>query len=160
MKQKKAKEALIWRFRHFCAVFGCLLAVSLNGSASSVFAGTSETVQAPKPWELVKREDIAKVWSGNPVGFAFKMHENFLFIAFYDGDEMIGMLNPEIIKTSAPFEAEEGCLSLDGTRKAKRFRSIKVRWQNERMETRIRTFTGWTAQIIQHEVDHLNGIII
>jgi len=81
-------------------------------------------------------------------------------IAFYDGDEMIGMLNPEIIKQSAPFEAEEGCLSLDGTRKTKRFRSIKVRWQNERMETRIRTFTGWTAQIIQHEVDHLSGIII
>lgn len=81
-------------------------------------------------------------------------------IAFYDGDEIVGMLNPEIIKTSAPYEAEEGCLSLDGTRKTKRFRSIKVRWQNERMETRIRTFTGWTAQIIQHEVDHLNGIII
>ena len=81
-------------------------------------------------------------------------------IAFYDGDEMIGMLNPEIIKKSAPYEAEEGCLSLDGTRKTKRFRSIKVQWQNERMETRIRTFTGWTAQIIQHEADHLDGIII
>lgn len=81
-------------------------------------------------------------------------------IAFYDGEEIIGMLNPEIIKTNAPYEAEEGCLSLDGTRKTKRFRSIKVRWQNERMETRIRTFTGWTAQIIQHEVDHLSGTII
>jgi peptide deformylase len=70
------------------------------------------------------------------------------------------MLNPEIVKASAPYEAEEGCLSLDGTRKTKRFRSIKVQWQNERMETRIRTFTGWTAQIIQHEVDHCNGVLI
>lgn len=81
-------------------------------------------------------------------------------IAFYDGDEIIGMLNPEIIKATASYEAEEGCLSLDGVRKTKRFRSIKVRWQNERMETRIRTFSGWTAQIIQHEIDHLSGIII
>ncbi len=70
------------------------------------------------------------------------------------------MLNPEIIRFSDPFEAEEGCLSLTGTRKAKRYRSIKVRYQNERMQVRLKTFTGWTAQIIQHEIDHCNGILI
>jgi peptide deformylase len=56
---------------------------------------------------------------------------------------------------------EEGCLSLlGGPRKTKRFRKIKVRWQNEAMQTRIKTFSDWTAQIIQHEVDHCNGILI
>ena len=70
------------------------------------------------------------------------------------------MFNPEIIKRSGPYEAEEGCLSLTGTRKTKRFRSIKVRYQNEKFQTRFKTFTGWTAQIIQHEIDHCEGIII
>ena len=54
----------------------------------------------------------------------------------------------------------EGCLSLDGVRKAKRYRSIRVRYQNETFETRLKTFTGWTAQIIQHEIDHCNGVLI
>ena len=57
-------------------------------------------------------------------------------------------------------EAEEGCLSLSGTRKTKRYQTIKVQWQNEKFQTRVKTFTGWTAQIIQHEVDHCEGIII
>ena len=72
----------------------------------------------------------------------------------------MAMLNPEIIKCSEPYEAEEGCLSLSGIRKTKRYRSIKVRYQNEQMQTRLKTFTGWTAQIIQHEIDHCNGILI
>ena len=59
-----------------------------------------------------------------------------------------------------PYEAEEGCLSLNGTRKTKRFRSIKVQWQNEMLQTRLKTFTGWTAEIIQHEIDHCEGILI
>ena len=70
------------------------------------------------------------------------------------------MFNPEILKKSGPSEAEEGCLSLTGTRRARRWKSIKVRWQNERFQERIKTFTGWTAQIIQHEIDHCQGIII
>ena len=70
------------------------------------------------------------------------------------------MFNPEIIKRSGPYEAEEGCLSLTGTRKTKRFHSIKVRYQTEKFQTRFKTFTGWTAQIIQHEIDHCEGIII
>ena len=70
------------------------------------------------------------------------------------------MFNPEIVKASDAYDAEEGCLSLTGKRKAKRYRSIKVRWQNEAMQVRLKTFTGWTAQIIQHEIDHCNGILI
>ena len=70
------------------------------------------------------------------------------------------MYNPVIVKCSGPYEAEEGCLSLTGTRKTKRWRSIKVQYRNEEFQTRLKTFTGWTAQIIQHEIDHCNGILI
>ena len=76
-----------------------------------------------------------------------------------DGTYMV-MLNPEVIKKSGPYEAEEGCLSLTGTRKAKRWQSIKVQYQNEQFQTRFKTFTGWTAEIIQHEIDHCEGILI
>jgi len=76
-------------------------------------------------------------------------------IAFDSGGENLVLFNPQILKKSGPYEAEEGCLSLEGTRKAKRWRSIKLQYQ-----TRIRTFTGFTAQIIQHELDHCDGIII
>ena len=81
-------------------------------------------------------------------------------IAFDNEGSYMVMFNPEIVKCSGPYEAEEGCLSLPGTRKTKRYRSIKVRYQNEQFQTRLKTFTGWTAQIIQHEVDHCNGILI
>ena len=71
------------------------------------------------------------------------------------------MLNPEIIRCDGEYETEEGCLSLlGGPRKTKRFQKIKVRYQTEKMEVRLKTFTGWTAQIIQHEIDHCNGILI
>ena len=81
-------------------------------------------------------------------------------IVFNNEDKYMVMFNPEIIKKSGPYEAEEGCLSLTGTRKAKRWQSIKVWYQNEQFQTRFKTFTGWTAQIIQHEIDHCEGIII
>ena len=81
-------------------------------------------------------------------------------IAFDNEGTYMVMFNPEIIKKSQPYEAEEGCLSLTGTRKAKRWKSIKVQYQNEQFQTRFKTFTGWTAQIIQHEIDHCAGIII
>lgn len=70
------------------------------------------------------------------------------------------MLNPVIVKKSGSYETEEGCLSLPGTRKTRRWKSIKVQYQNERFQTRLQTFTGWTAQIIQHEIDHCEGILI
>ena len=81
-------------------------------------------------------------------------------IAFDNEGKYMVMFNPEIVKRSEPYEAEEGCLSLPGTRKAKRYRSIKVQYQNEQFQTRFKTFTGWTAQIIQHEINHCNGVLI
>ncbi len=81
-------------------------------------------------------------------------------IIFDDGGGATVMFNPEIVKRSGPYEAEEGCLSLPGTRKAKRYRSIKLRYQNEALETRLKTYTGYTAQIIQHELDHCDGVLI
>ena len=81
-------------------------------------------------------------------------------IIFDDNGSATVMFNPEIVRCSGVYEAEEGCLSLSGTRKAKRFHSIKVRYQNERFETRIKTYTGFPAQIIQHEIDHCNGILV
>lgn len=77
-----------------------------------------------------------------------------------DGSYMI-MMNPEIINQSGPYDTEEGCLSLlGGPRKTKRFQKIKVQYQTLEFQTRLKTFTGWTAQIIQHEIDHCNGILI
>lgn len=95
------------------------------------------------------------------VGMAANMiGVNRRIIAFDNEGEYMLMFNPEIIKKSSPYEAEEGCLSLTGTRRTRRWQSIKVRWQNERFQERIKTFTGWTAEIIQHEIDHCEGIII
>lgn len=81
-------------------------------------------------------------------------------IAFDNEGSYMVMFNPEIVKKSGAYEAEEGCLSLAGTRKTRRWQSIKVQYQNEKMQIRLKTFTGWTAQIIQHEIDHCEGIII
>lgn len=81
-------------------------------------------------------------------------------IAFDNEGTYMVMFNPVIVKQSGAYEAQEGCLSLTGVRKAKRFQTIKVQWQNEKFQTRIKTFTGWTAEIIQHEIDHCEGILI
>ncbi len=71
------------------------------------------------------------------------------------------MLNPEIIKKDDAYDTEEGCLSLlGGPRKCKRYKTIKVQYQSVEMQTRLKTYTGWTAQIIQHEVDHCSGVLI
>ena len=95
------------------------------------------------------------------VGMAANMiGVNKRIIAFDNVGTYMVMFNPEIIKKAEPYDAEEGCLSLAGTRPAKRWRSIKVRWQNEKFQERVKTFTGWTAQIIQHEIDNCEGIII
>ena len=85
---------------------------------------------------------------------------NKRIIAFDNEGKYMVMFNPEIVKKSGSYETEEGCLSLTGIRKAKRWQSIKVQYQNEQFQTRFKTFTGWTAQIIQHEIDHCEGIII
>ena len=81
-------------------------------------------------------------------------------IAFNNEGTYMVMFNPVIVRQSGPYEAQEGCLSLSGVRKTKRFQTVKVQWQNEKFQTRLKTFTGWTAEIIQHEIDHCEGILI
>ena len=76
------------------------------------------------------------------------------------GDGYIELVNPEIISSEGEQFEEEGCLSLAGVRSAKRYRKIQVRYQDDRFRTRYKTYEGWTAQIVQHEIDHCNGILI
>ena len=84
-------------------------------------------------------------------------------IVFVDedlGGRITGMLNPVITASDGAFDTQEGCLSLTGERRTLRYRRIEVNYENRRFRARHATFAGWTAQIIQHEVDHCNGIII
>lgn len=103
---------------------------------------------------LVAHKDGCVGMAANMIGV------NKRIIAFDNEGGYTVMFNPVIVKQSGAYEAEESCLSLTGTRKAKRFQTIKVQWQNEKFQTRLKTFTGWTAEIIQHEIDHCEGIII
>ncbi|MBQ5442326.1 MAG: peptide deformylase [Oscillospiraceae bacterium] len=105
--------------------------------------------------------DTLKAHRDGCVGMAANMIGEAKRIIVFDREgEYMTMFNPMIVKCSGPYETEEGCLSLPGQRKARRYRSIKVQYQNERFQMRLKTFTGWTAQIIQHEIDHCNGILI
>ena len=82
-------------------------------------------------------------------------------IVFVEDGACQVMLNPEIIRQSDPYDTKEGCLSLlGGPRPTKRYKKIKVRYQTTEMQTRLKTYEGWTAKIIQHEIDHCNGILI
>ena len=81
-------------------------------------------------------------------------------IAFYAGPFCVGMYNPEMIRKSGPYETEEGCLSLDGQRKTIRYQTIEVAYLDQQFKPQKMTYTGWTAQIIQHEMDHCDGILI
>ena len=103
---------------------------------------------------LAAHRDGCVGMAANMIGVAKRI------IVFDNEGKYMTMFNPEIVKCSGPYEAEEGCLSLTGMRKAKRYRTVKVRYQNERFQTRLQTFSGWTAQIIQHEIDHCNGVLI
>ena len=104
---------------------------------------------------LIANKDDCVGMAANMIGVRKRI------IVFDNEGEYMTMFNPEIIKKSGPYDTEEGCLSLlGGPRKCKRYQTIKVKWQTAEFQTRIKTFTGWTAQIIQHEVDHCNGILI
>jgi peptide deformylase len=93
--------------------------------------------------------------AANMIGAAVRI------IAFDNAGTYMVMLNPEIVKSSGEYETEESCLSLlGGPRKTKRYQKIKVQYQTMEFQTRLKTYEGWTAQIIQHEVDHCNGILI
>lgn len=104
---------------------------------------------------LIAHKSTCAGMAGNMIG------ETVAVIAFFDGDQPAVMYNPEILKAEGAYDTEEGCLSLlGGPRKCRRYQKIKVRWDNENFQKRISTFTGWTAQIIQHEVDHCMGVLI
>ena len=124
----------------------------------------AQKAEPATPEDLSVAQDLLDTLEANKgrcVGMAANMiGVNKRIIVFYNEGTYMVMFNPEIIKRSGPYQAEEGCLSLPGTRPAKRWQSIKVRYQNEKFQERFKTFTGWTAQIIQHEVDHCEGIII
>lgn len=106
--------------------------------------------------------DTLMAHKGSCVGMAANMigvYKNI--IVFEDSGKYTTMLNPEILKAGGAYETEEGCLSLlGGPRKCKRFQKIKVRYQTTDFQIRLKTYIGWPAQIIQHEVDHCNGILI
>ena len=95
------------------------------------------------------------------VGIAANMvGERKRIIVFCNGPMQMVMVNPEIIAKSGEYEAEEGCLSLAGLRKTKRYRKITVKYQDQTFRQLTGTFEGFTAQIIQQEIDHCNGILI
>lgn len=116
------------------------------------------------PKDAPTADDLADTLKANAdkcVGMAANMiGMNVRIIVFDDNGKYTEMFNPEILSFSEPYDAEEGCLSLDGTRKAKRYGKIKVKWQTRDMSVRIKTYSGWTAQIIQHEINHCDGILI
>lgn len=104
---------------------------------------------------LIANKDACVGMAANMIGVRKRI------IVFDNEGTYMTMFNPEIIKKSNPYDTEESCLSLPGgPRPCKRYQTIKVRWQNGEFQTRIKTFTGWTAQIIQHEIDHCEGILI
>ncbi len=103
---------------------------------------------------LIAHKEECVGMAANMIGFPKRI------IAFNSGAAYTVMLNPVITKCSEKYEAEEGCLSLSGTRRTTRFRSITVKYQSMALRNCTATFTGYTAQIIQHEIDHCNGILI
>ena len=103
---------------------------------------------------LIAHKDGCVGMASNMIGVAKRI------IAFESEDGYLVMFNPVILYRKGLYLAEEGCLSLQGQRKTKRHRTIKVQWQDRTMQTHVKNFTGWTAQIIQHEVAHCNGILV
>ena len=105
--------------------------------------------------------DTLRHHSAECVGMAANMIGQLKrIIAVSMGMSVLVMINPVIVSKSEPHEAEEGCLSLAGVRKTTRYNSITVVYQDMQLRQQKATYTGWTAQIIQHEVDHLDGILI
>lgn len=124
----------------------------------------SQVSQAATTEDLPVAQDLLDTLTANAhrcVGLAANMIGVLRRVIVVDNEgEYLILFNPEMIKSSEPFYTQEACLSLQGMRPTKRYRSIKVQYQNSSFQTRIKTFKGFTAQIIQHEIDHCNGIII
>lgn len=105
--------------------------------------------------------DTLKANMDRCVGMAANMiGERKRIIAIANGPMIVVMLNPEILSASGEYMAEEGCLSLAGTKRTKRFRSIRLKWQDTEMKDHVGMLNGFQAQIVQHEIDHCNGILI
>ena len=125
--------------------------------AGKLETATIEDLQVAQDLQdtLAANKDVCVGMAANMIGARKRI------IVFDNEGTYMTMFNPEIVKMAGPYDAEESCLSLlGGPRPCKRYQTIKVRWQNEKFQTRIKTFTGWPAQIIQHEIDHCNGILI
>lgn len=104
---------------------------------------------------LIANKDVCVGMAANMIGIKKRI------IAFNNNDEYMVMFNPEIIEKSEEYEAREGCLSLLGEpRNTKRYKIVKVKYQDTNLKEYTKTFVGWTAQIIQHEIDHCNGVLI
>lgn len=120
-------------------------------------AATMEDLQVAQDLldTLVANKEACVGMAANMIGVRKRI------IVFDNEGTYMTMFNPEILKKTDPYDTEEGCLSLlGGPRPCKRYQTIKVQWLNEKFQTRVKTFSGWTAQIIQHEIDHCNGILI
>ena len=126
------------------------------------FLSQRAEIATPADWTTAQDLlDTLRFHKDSCVGMAANMiGVNKRIIVFGNDGDYVLMFNPVIVKKSSPYEVAEGCLSLTGTRSVKRYKSIKVQWQNEDFQTRLKTFTGWTAEIIQHEIDHCEGILI
>lgn len=124
----------------------------------------AQQAEPATPEDLCVAQDLLDTLEAHKdgcVGMAANMiGVNKRIIVFENDGKYTVMFNPVIVKKADPYEAEEGCLSLVGTRRVKRWRSVRVQWQNEKFQTRIKTFTCFTAEIIQHEIDHCDGIVI
>ena len=124
----------------------------------------SQKAEPAAPEDLATAQDLLDTLQAHRegcVGMAANMiGVNKRIIAFDNEGRYMVMFNPHIMKRTGPYEAEEGCLSLPGTRRTRRWTSIKVQYETEQFQTRYQTFTGWTAQIIQHEIDHCEGVVI
>lgn len=103
---------------------------------------------------LVAHSDECVGMAANMIGVAKRI------IVVNDGGRLLEMFNPEIVGKSGEYQAEEGCLSLAGERTAVRYKNITVKWQTRDMKNQVGMFAGFTAQIIQHEIDHCNGVLI
>lgn len=125
----------------------------LAQKAEAATAGDLDTAQDLLDTLAAHRADCVGM-AANMIGV------NKRIIAFDNDGKYELMLNPVILRQASPYQAEEGCLCHTGTRRVQRWQTIKVQWQNEKFQSRIKTFTGFTAEIIQHEIDHCEGIII
>ncbi|MBE6036076.1 MAG: peptide deformylase [Clostridiales bacterium] len=125
----------------------------------------SQPSESATPEDLPVARDLLDTLAAHKetcVGMAANMIGVRKYIIAFDNDgTYMTMFNPQILKADRPYETEESCLSLlGGPRPCTRYETIKVQWKNAKFETRIKTFTGWTAEIIQHEIDHCNGVLI